>query len=50
MKECEDCEIKKFYAKAFDIHWLDEYDCPCICGYTQEFVDINTVTEEKEEQ
>lgn len=33
MKECKNCNVKDFYARAFDLHWLDEYDCPVICPY-----------------
>ena len=30
---CKDCEIRKYYAKMFDIHF-DDKDCPCKCPYT----------------
>lgn len=26
--KCDDCTIKKWYAKHTDIHWFGEYDCP----------------------
>lgn len=29
---CKDCLIRKYYAKAFDIHF-DEKDCICKCPY-----------------
>lgn len=29
---CEDCPIRKYYAKVFDIHF-DEKDCICECPY-----------------
>lgn len=29
---CKDCELRKYYAKAFDMHF-DEKDCPCNCPY-----------------
>lgn len=29
---CKDCPIRKYYAKAFDIHF-DEKDCICKCPY-----------------
>ena len=29
---CNDCPIRKYYAKAFDIHF-DKKDCICKCPY-----------------
>ena len=29
---CETCEIRKYYARAFDIHF-DYMDCPCECPF-----------------
>ena len=29
--KCDKCEIRAFYAKAFDMHWLGEADCPYVC-------------------
>ena len=26
--KCDNCTIKKFYAKNLDIHWFGEVDCP----------------------
>ena len=31
MSKCDDCEVRKFMAKAFDLHWLGEDDCPMVC-------------------
>ena len=28
MSKCENCRLRKESAKAFDIHWLGEDDCP----------------------
>lgn len=28
MKKCDNCRLRKESAKAFDIHWHDEEDCP----------------------
>ena len=31
MKDCEHCDLRQFYAKAFDMHWLGKNDCPFEC-------------------
>jgi len=28
MSKCKDCELKRDIARAFDLHWIDEEDCP----------------------
>lgn len=28
MSKCDDCELRSFYARAFDFHWMGEDDCP----------------------
>ena len=28
MGKCDNCRLRKESEKAFDIHWLDEEDCP----------------------
>lgn len=28
---CNGCEIRKAYAKAWDLHWMDGDDCPYVC-------------------
>ena len=28
MSKCDNCELRKAVAKAFDLHWLGEDDCP----------------------
>ena len=35
MKTCENCEMRKYYAKMFDVHfgWAD---CPYECDYASE--------------
>ena len=33
MGKCDNCELRKWYAKKFDLHWLDEYDCPYECPF-----------------
>ena len=30
---CEKCKIKSYFAKVFDVHWLDNKDCPYKCVY-----------------
>lgn len=42
MSKCDDCEIRKFYAKAFDLHWHDEIDCPYECDQSEELKDGET--------
>lgn len=32
MMTCDDCELRKYYARVFDIHF-DEKDCICKCPY-----------------
>ena len=32
MSKCENCEIKKDYAKS-DFHWFGEDDCPFVCPF-----------------
>lgn len=34
--KCDTCEIKKSYARAFDMHWLGKDDCPYECQYEHE--------------
>lgn len=29
--KCDDCELRKFYASAFDMHWMGVEDCPFEC-------------------
>lgn len=31
MSKCDNCEIKKWYARVVDYHIFDERDCPYIC-------------------
>ena len=31
MTDCEFCEVREYIAKVFDLHWLDEVDCPFVC-------------------
>ena len=31
VSKCENCEIRKYFARAFDMHWLGEDDCPYEC-------------------
>ena len=31
MSKCDNCEVRKVYAKLFDMHWFDESDCPVNC-------------------
>ena len=28
MTDCEFCEVRKFVARVFDLHWLGSDDCP----------------------
>lgn len=36
MKDCENCELRKAIAIVFDLHWLDEEDCPMDCPFEKE--------------
>ena len=29
--DCKTCDFKKAYARVFDLHWLNEQDCPLQC-------------------
>lgn len=31
MSKCDDCKVRKAYAKLFDMHWLGEDDCLVVC-------------------
>lgn len=31
MSKCDNCEIKKWYARVVDYHIFDEVDCPYVC-------------------
>lgn len=31
MKDCTNCELRKAIARAFDLHWMGEDDCPMNC-------------------
>ena len=31
MSNCDNCPIRKAIARAFDLHWLGEDDCPFKC-------------------
>lgn len=31
LKDCANCELRKGIARIFDLHWLDQYDCPFTC-------------------
>lgn len=31
MSKCDNCEIKKWYARVVDYHIFNEEDCPYIC-------------------
>ena len=35
MRTCENCPIREYYAKCFDIHF-DLCDCPYECEYAKE--------------
>ena len=34
--KCDTCEIRKSYARAFDMHWLGKDDCPYECDEEEE--------------
>ena len=36
MMDCENCVTRKYYARAFDMHWLGKDDCPYECEETTE--------------
>ena len=31
MNKCDDCAIRQRMARAFDLHWMGEDDCPFEC-------------------
>ena len=31
MNKCDNCEVKKWYAKVVDYHIFGEEDCPYVC-------------------
>jgi len=31
MNKCDNCEIRQRMARAFDLHWMGEDDCPFGC-------------------
>ena len=31
MSKCDNCQLRKAIARAFDLHWLGEDDCPFQC-------------------
>lgn len=31
VSKCDNCEVRKVYAKLFDMHWMGEDDCPVEC-------------------
>ncbi len=35
MNKCDNCRLRKESAKAFDIHWLGEDDCPFTCPFNE---------------
>lgn len=36
MSKCDNCGIKKWYARVVDYHIFDESDCPYICKTVEE--------------
>ena len=34
--DCTNCPRRKYYAKVYDMHWLDEKDCPFNCEKEEE--------------
>ena len=33
--DCDNCTLRKYYAKRFDEHWLGKDDCPLKCELAQ---------------
>ena len=31
MSKCDDCPVRKVYARLFDMHWMGADDCPVEC-------------------
>lgn len=44
MSKCDNCEVRKVYAKLFDMHWLGEDDCPVVCKEDNEDEEDEEVT------
>lgn len=40
-RKCDNCEIKKWYARVVDYHIFDERDCPYICKEVEPKEDNN---------
>lgn len=38
---CENCDIRKDYARRFDLHWHGEDDCPYVCPFVKEKEKVN---------
>lgn len=31
MSKCDNCQVRRLYARLFDLHWMGEDDCPVEC-------------------
>lgn len=38
MSKCDNCEVKKWYARVVDYHIFGEEDCPYVCDKKGEIV------------
>ena len=45
MNKCDNCKIRQKMARAFDLHWMGEDDCPFVCP-----IEPPTINEQKEEK
>ncbi len=36
MSKCDNCEVKKWYARNVDYHIFSEEDCPYVCDKKEE--------------
>lgn len=41
MSKCDNCEVKKWYARVVDYHIFNEDDCPYVCE-KKEAENVNT--------
>lgn len=45
MNKCDNCEIRRLMARAFDLHWMGEDDCPYCSFFFSCPVEAPTVIE-----
>ena len=47
---CDNCEVRKAFAKALDMHWLGQDDCPLDCDVwnADHIVEVTEMATEEE--